>query len=55
MHRYERPAVLASYSVDELRSEGAASLAYMISDVSLKSDVATIEEPLARLGELGGG
>ena len=49
--RYERPAVLASYSTEELIRE-AAACAYE-SDVALKEDVTPIRASLGGLGHPG--
>ena len=48
MERYERPVLIASYSIDELRADAAACLPYP-SDLALKREVETVAEPLKQL------
>jgi hypothetical protein len=49
---YERPRLIATYSLDELRAEAGIALANYPSDQALKQEIATIEEPLRRLGKI---
>lgn len=49
--RYERPQVIASFSIDELREDAAAASVYP-SDARLKTGLAPVERSLERLGRL---
>jgi hypothetical protein len=46
---YEKPAVIATYSVDELRKGAATAATSVPSDLVLKDEVEVVERPLARL------
>lgn len=52
---YEKPFVIVSYTVDELRADAAACVAYLtnLSDRSLKTDIEQVEQPLRRLKGIG--
>jgi hypothetical protein len=55
MPRYERPTVLASYTVDELRADAAACMSYTVgtvSDRTLKTHIETVAGSLGQLTEL---
>ena len=51
---YERPVVIATYSVEQLRAEAAGvactSIVGTVSDQNLKTDIESIDDPLRRLG-----
>jgi hypothetical protein len=52
---YERPVVIATYSVERLRAEAAAVCCVSLvildeSDQKLKTDIQPVAEPLKRLG-----
>jgi hypothetical protein len=52
MKCYEPPALIASYSIEELRAEAAACASVYPSDLALKSDVQQVEGALIRLGRI---
>jgi len=52
---YERPDLIATYSIEELRAEAATAFCYTVTAVSdriLKTEIETIEQPLERLGAI---
>lgn len=52
--QYQAPAILASYSTDELISDAVACVAdYIFSDAGLKDEIRPIDEPLAKLEQIG--
>jgi len=53
MARYERPRLIATYSIERLQAEAATCAAYGVpSDRALKDDIATVENPLSQLGAI---
>jgi hypothetical protein len=54
--RYERPVVIATYSVEKLRAEAGAvacaSIVGIVSDRNLKTDIRRVDDPLKRLDTL---
>ena len=56
--RYERPFVIATYSVEQLRAEAAGVCCASIhttdqeSDQSPKTDIRSVDDPLKRFGRV---
>ena len=53
MTQYEPPAVLATYSIEELCREAATAQVYDLSDLALKTEITKIDGALTRLGGIG--
>ena len=50
MNDYTHPAVIHTYSVEELRADAASCTLYLLtSDQNLKRDIEAVEQPLKRM------
>ena len=53
MKGYERPSLIATFSIEELRADAASCTPYQYtSDVRVKTDIKTVDRPLDGLGAI---